>query len=128
MNDSFHDCASWQAMLEREGIPAADAYIGVLEKHDFASRQGRLLVWRGTRDGVQVSLREYTGEADADVAMLLVADAEAVQAMLAHGLPKIPLLVRRGKLHPYMLMTMDKLEKIGLADFVEDLGLVFPKH
>ena len=128
MGDSFLDCARWQAMLEREGIPAADAYVGVLGKDDFAKRQGRLLVWLGTMEGVRVSLREYSGEADADVAMLLVIDAEAEQALLTDGLAKIPLLVRRGKLLPYILMAMDKLEKVGLADFVEDLGLVFPKH
>jgi hypothetical protein len=40
----------------------------------------------------------------------------------------IPLLVRRGKLQPYMLKTMNELEVAGLADFVEDLGLIFPKH
>lgn len=115
-------------MLDREGIPTADAYIGVLGKDDFASRQGKLLVWRGTMDGAHVSLREYNGEPGADVAMLLVADGEAVQALLEHGLPKIPLLVRHGKLRPYMLMELNQLEKVGLADFVEDLGLIFPKH
>lgn len=128
MDGSFLDSTRWQAMLDREGIPAADAYIGVLGKNEFASRQGKLLVWRGTLDGVHVSLREYSGEPGADVAMLLVADDEALQALLGHGLAKIPLLVRHGKLHPYMLMTSDQMETAGLADFVEDLGLVFPKH
>jgi len=37
-------------------------------------------------------------------------------------------LVRQGKLDPYMLKTMGQLEAAGLADFVEDLGLTFPKH
>jgi hypothetical protein len=37
-------------------------------------------------------------------------------------------LIRQGRLHPYMLKTMDELEAAGLAEFVEDLGLVFPKH
>ena len=115
-------------MLDREGIPAADAYIGVLGKDDFASRQGKLLVWRGTKQAVLVSLLEYNGEQDADVAMLLVADDDALQSLLAEGLAMIPLLVRRGKLQPYMLKTMNELEVAGLADFVEDLGLIFPKH
>ncbi|MBA3904339.1 MAG: hypothetical protein C0522_11830 [Rhodocyclaceae bacterium] len=128
MDDSFLDCTRWQAMLDREGIPAADAYIGVLGKDDFASRQGKLLVWRGTKQAVLVSLLEYNGEQDADVAMLLVADDDALQSLLAEGLAMIPLLVRRGKLQPYMLKTMNELEVAGLADFVEDLGLIFPKH
>lgn len=128
MDDSFLDCTRWQAMLDREGIPATDAHIGVLRKDDFASRRGKLLVWRGTKQAVLVSLREYNGEQDADVAMLLVADDDALQSLLAEGLAMIPLLVRRGKLQPYMLKTMNELEVAGLADFVEDLGLIFPKH
>lgn len=129
MGDPFLDCASWQAMLDREDLPASDAHVGVLKREAFASRHGKLLVWRGTKeDGARVSLREYSGEPGADVAVLLVADDEAVQALLAEGLPKVPLLVRRGKLHPYMLMAMEQLEDNGLADFVEDLGLAFPKH
>lgn len=128
MADRFLDCVRWQAMLEHEGIPAADAHIGVLGKEDFASRRGKLLLWRGTAQAVLVSLREYNGEPDADVAMLLVADDDALQALLAQGLAMIPLVVRRGKLLPYMLKTMNELEAAGLADFVEDLGLVFPKH
>lgn len=128
MTDSFLDCDRWQAMLDHEGIPAADAHIGVLRKDDFASRRGKLLVWRGTAQAVLVSLREYNGEPDADVAMLLVADDDALQSLLAEGLAMIPLLVRRGKLQPYMLKTMNELEAAGLGDFVEDLGLVFPKH
>jgi hypothetical protein len=128
MTDSFLDCARWKAMLDHEGVPPADAHIGVLSKEDFASRQGKLLVWRGTAQAVLVSLREYNGEPDADVAMLLVADDDALQSLLAQGLAMIPLLVRRGKLQPYMLKTMNELEVAGLADFVEDLELVFPKH
>lgn len=128
MGDPFLDCTSWQAMLDREDLPASDAHVGVLKREAFASRHGKLLVWRGTMDGVRVSLREYSGEPGADVAVLLVADDEAVQALLAEGLPKLPLLVRRGKLHPYMLMAMEQLEDNGLADLVEDLGLAFPKH
>jgi hypothetical protein len=78
MDEHLLDCSAWQAMLERENIPAADAYVGVLNKADFAARRGRLLVWRGTTDGVHISLREYSGEPDADVAMLLATDAEGM--------------------------------------------------
>ena len=128
MNDGFLDSASWKTMLAREDIPVADASVGVLTDEDFAAHHGRLLVWRGTPEGVDVSLREHRGEFDADVALVLVASHEALRAMLADGLAPIPQLVRRGALHPYMLMTLDGLEDAGLADFVEDLGLVFPKH
>ena len=87
-----------------------------------------MLVWRGTDEGTSVALRGYRGELDGDLAMLLVADPDALLAVLADGLAQVPQQVRRGKLHPYMLMTLDDLEDAGLADFVEDFGLVFPRH
>ena len=68
------------------------------------------------------------GELDPDLAMLLVADPDALRAVLADGLAQVPQQVRRGALHPYMLMTLDDLEDAGLSDFVEDFGLVFPRH
>jgi len=128
MSDGLLDCASWKAMLDREGLAAADALIGVLTKEDFAARRGSVLVWRGTGDGACVALRGYDGEFGADVAMLLVADRDALAAVLADGLAQVPPLVRCGKLHPYMLRTLEALEDAGLADFVEDFGLVFPRH
>jgi hypothetical protein len=122
------DRTQWQTWLEREQFPVADAYVGVLGRADFVAQCGRLLVWRAQGDAVQVSLRDYRGQADADVAMLLVLDEDAERALLTHGLETIGRLLRQGRLHAYMLMTLDALEDAGLADFVEDLGLVFPKH
>jgi hypothetical protein len=118
----------WRAWLEHEQLPPAHAYVGVLEKADFAAQCGRLLVWRSNADGLEVALRDYRGAADADVAMLLVLDGECERSLLANGLDTIGRLVRQGRLHAYMLMTLDRLDDVGLADFVEDLGLVFPKH
>jgi len=118
----------WRAWLEREQLPPARAYVGVLEKADFAARCGRLLVWRSNADGVEVALRDYRGAADGDVAMLLVLDETGERSLLENGLEGIGRLVRQGRLHAYMLMTLDRLDDVGLADFVEDLGLVFPKH
>ncbi|KON82352.1 hypothetical protein PA01_06470 [Azoarcus sp. PA01] len=128
MSDALLDCAAWKAMLDREGVSAADASIGVLTKADFAARRGSVLVWRGTAEGASVALRGYRGEFDADLAMLLVADRDALAAVLAGGLAQVAPLVRCGKLHPYMLRTLEDLEDAGLADFVEDFGLVFPRH
>lgn len=115
-------------MLEREGLPASDASIGLLRRDDFASRRGTLLLWRNNRDGCRAELSEYNGAAAEDTAVLLVADAEALAALREGGLAPLPALVRQGRLHPYMLKTMGELEAAGLAEFVEDLGLVFPKH
>jgi len=121
-DDPFLDCAGWQAMLTREPDPPPDGCIGVLRRADFVARRGTLLVWRDRG----VELREFTG--DSEVAVLLVADAEALAALRERGLAAVPALVRQGKLHPYMLKTMAQLEDAGMMDFVEDLGLVFPKH
>lgn len=128
MNDAILDCARWKAMLDREGLAAADASVGVLTKHDFAARRGSVLVWRGTGDGASVALCGYDGEFGDDVAMLLVADRDALAELLADGLAQVAPLVRCGKLHPYMLRTLEALEDVGLSDFVEDFGLVFPRH
>lgn len=128
MSEAFLDCGAWKAMLDREGVAAADAYVGVVTRDDYAARRGNVLVWRGTGDGARAEVRAYDGRLDGDVAMLLVADPEALGALLAAGLAEVPQLVRRGKLHPYMLMTLDDLDDVGLADFVEDFGLVFPRH
>jgi hypothetical protein len=127
-DDGFLDCAAWRAWLEREVLPSAAAWVGVLRRDEFARGRGKLLVWQTGEDGVRVALREYRGAVAADVALLLVADNAALGELLAHGAARIRPLVRRGRLHPYMLKTLDELGDVGLADFVEDLGLVFPRH
>lgn len=115
-------------MLNREGMPASSASIGLLRRDDFAARRGTLLLWRRDAEGCRADLREYSGAAGGDVAVLLVADDEALAALREGGWAPLPALIRQGRLHPYMLKTMDELEEAGLAEFVEDLGLVFPKH
>ena len=115
-------------MLDREGMPLSSAAIGLLRRADFAARRGTLLLWRSESDGCRAVLREYSGAAGEDVAVLLVADGDALTALREGGWASLPGLIRQGRLHPYMLKTMDELEAAGLAEFVEDLGLVFPKH
>lgn len=128
----FADCGAWQAMLDREAADwppiAADACIGVIRKADHAARQGTLLLWRAAAAGVRAVVRDYGGDPGEDVALLLVADDEALAALRAQGMTAVPSLVRRGGLLPYVLKTLEQLEAAGLAEFVEDLGLVFPKH
>lgn len=127
-HESVLDRAAWQAMLEREDLDAAAAFVGVLTRDDFAARAGTLLVWRGTPDGASVSVRAHRGDIGADVAMLIVADRDALQHVLAGGLALVPRLVRRGRLHLYMLYTRQNLDEAGLAELVEGFGLVFPRH
>lgn len=126
--DGVLHCAAWRAWLEREALPSASAGIGVLLREDFARGCGTLLVWRIDGEDVHVALREHRGGFDPDVALVLVGDAETLGDLLAHGVAQMRSLVRRGRLQPYMLKTLDELDDAGLADFVEDLGLVFPRH
>ncbi|MDR2239122.1 MAG: hypothetical protein LBE33_01605 [Zoogloeaceae bacterium] len=128
MEDEFFNRASWQAMLNREGMPPSSASIGLLRRQDFAARRGTLLLWRSDAAGCRADLREYSGTPGDDVAILLVADDKALATVQEDGWQPLPILIRQGRLHPYMLKTLDELEEAGLAGFVEDLGLVFPKH
>jgi hypothetical protein len=128
MEDRFFDCVQWQVMPGGLELPVAKAAIGLLHRDDFAARRGTLLLWRHTADGCRADLREYSGVAGDDVAVLLVADSETLTALREGGWVLLPTLVRQGRLHPYMLKTMDALQEAGLADFVEALGLVFPRH
>ena len=102
--------------------------IGLLRRQDFIAREGTLLLFRDGAPGTRVSLSAYSGEADAEVGVMLVADAEAIRSLQTQGLGAARTLLRQGRLHPYMLKTLAQLEESGLADFVEDLGLAHPKH
>lgn len=128
MKNNFLDRAAWQDMLDREQTPETSGCIGLLRRSDYASHQGTLLVWCGKAGGMEADFRAYGGSAGSDVDLLLVADDDALQALRTQGLAALRPMVRTGRLHPYMLRTMDELESAGLADFVEDMGLTFPKH
>jgi len=128
--DRFLDCTRWQTMLEQlsgSGF-APGAGIGLLRKEVFAARQGSLVVLRKEVSGMRALVREYSGEPGADVTILLVLDAAALETLQTHGLTCARALVRQGGLQPYILKTMDQLEAAGMDDFIEDLGLTFPKH
>ncbi len=128
MEDGFFNCEGWQALLDREGMPASSASIGLLRRKDFAARRGTLLLWRSDAEGCRADLREYNGAAGSDVAVLLVADDEALATLREGGRAVLPGMIRRGRLSPYILKTMGELESAGLAEFVEDLELAVPRH
>ncbi|ODU09304.1 MAG: hypothetical protein ABS84_09085 [Rubrivivax sp. SCN 71-131] len=128
LDEDSLDCMAWRSWLERQAWPGASAWIGVLGRDEFACGRGKLLVWRTDAEGVQVTQREYHGTFEPDVALVLVTDSEALGELRAHGAARMRPLVRRGRLQPYVLKTLDELSDAGLADFVDDLGLVFPRH
>ena len=124
----LYDPACWTRTLAAAAWPPARASIGVLTRTAFAARSGRLLTWRLLATGPQASVADWDGEAPADMAVLLVADEALLHALRREGLALLPRLVRRGELHAFVLKTRDALEADGLDDFVEDLGLAFPRH
>lgn len=124
----LYDPACWTRILAAAAWPPAQASIGVLSRTAFKARRGRLLSWRFPATGPQASTADWDGEAPADMAVLLVADEAVLHALRGEGLAVLPRLVRRGELHAYVLKTRDALEAAGLDEFVEDLGLAFPRH
>lgn len=128
MEDGFFNRADWQSMLDREGMPVSSAAIGLLCREDYVARRGTLLLWRSDADGCHADLREYNGRCGDDVAVLLVADADALVPLREGGWAVLPGMIRRGRLSPYILKTMGELEAAGLAEFVEDLELAVPRH
>jgi len=128
--DTFLDCTLWQTVLEElsgSGI-AQGASIGLLRMKTFAARQGSLVILRKEASGMRALIREHSGEFGPDVAVLLVVDDVAIEALQTQGLASARTLVRQGKLQPYILKTMDQLEAAGMEDLIEDLGLTFPTH
>ena len=129
-DEPFLDCTLWQILLEQlsgSGF-APGAGIGLLRKEAFAAGQGSLMILRKEASGMRALVREYSGEPGADVMILLVLNAAALETLQTHGLICARALVRQGGLQPYILKTMDELEAAGMEDFIEDLGLTFPTH
>ena len=130
MDDAFLDREAWQRMLEREGVrPSAPGIaVGLLRRDDYRGRCGTLLVWEQGACGLRAAYRPYQGVAPDDLGLLLVADDPALDSLREQGFASMAPLIRRRRLDPYILKTMDQLEAGGLADFVEDLALNPPHH
>ncbi|MFZ5510983.1 MAG: hypothetical protein ACOZCP_13115 [Pseudomonadota bacterium] len=122
----------WQDLLQQAAaawppVPARLS-IGFLGRADHGARRGRLLPWPPAEGGGPSRWRDYRGEAEDDLGLLLVLDEAEAVSLCREGLAFLPTMVRRGKALPYVLRSADELEAAGLMEFVEDLGLVFPKH
>lgn len=123
--DGWHSFLAEAAVHWPRGVAGC---IGLIRRDDYARRGGTITEWRFGAHGAQALSQPYSGELSSAMAVLLVADATAIDTLRNEGLAAIASLVRRGAVLPYILKTMGELEEVGLADFVEDLGLVFPKH
>lgn len=96
--------------------------IGVVSHESFAAGAGPMIVFRPGPQGM--ARHEARWPQDSGIAVLLVAAHSALEgAGSIKGLP-----VRGGDIQVYFLRAMDEIEDAGLAAFVEDLGLAFPRH
>ena len=126
------DAASWQKVLATlpdiaPGVGAGTT-VAFVATEDFGSKSGSAWLWRPGGAGRQPESQAYTGGAAQDWGMLLVVSASALDRLCAAGDSCIAALVQRGEIRPFVLHAMEDLETAGLADFIESLGLVFPRH
>ncbi len=126
------DAASWQTVLAAlpdiaPGVGAGTtvAFVG---SEDFASNSGSAWLWRPGGASRQPESHAYRGGFAQEWGMLLVVSGSALDTLCAKGDSCIAALVRRGEIRPFLLHAIEDLETAGLADFIESLGLVFPRH
>ena len=126
------DAASWRKVLAAlpdiaPGV-GAGATVAFVTSEDFASKGGSAWLWRPGSPSPQPESQAYSGGSAQDWGMLLVVSASALDRLCAAGDSCIAALVQRGEIRPFVLHAMEDLETAGLADFIESLGLVFPRH
>lgn len=127
--EPFFDVRRWQACLGKaDSLCGAGLPVALLRSEDFARGCGTMLLLTGDGAAAIPMLTEYDSACHGSLGLLLVADGPAVAALLDEGWTCLPALVRRGALRAFVLRTLDELEAAGLAEFVDDLGLVFPRH
>lgn len=126
------DAASWPKLLAAlpEIAPGvgASATLAFVASEDFASRSGSAWLWRPGTASRQPESQAYAGGSRQDWDMLLVLGESALAMLRAAGDFSIAALVRRGEIRPFLLRDAATLEAAGLADFIESLGLAFPRH
>lgn len=108
---------------DREASGARSPGIGVVSRESFAAGAGPMIV---LRPGVPARVARWPD--DEQVALLLVAAGGAPVPDEGWSLGELAAAVRGGRMQAYFLCAMDGIEDAGLAAFVEDLGLAFPRH
>ncbi|MBK7764837.1 MAG: hypothetical protein IPI44_01285 [Sulfuritalea sp.] len=130
------DAASWQKVLAAlpdiaprvgSGV-GAGATVAFVSSEEFVSKSGSVWLWRPGTASRRPESHAYTGSTAQDWGMLLVVSGLALDTLCAEGDTCIGALVRRGEIRPFLLRDAATLEAAGLADFIESLGLAFPRH
>lgn len=127
--EHFLDVGRWRtALADADSLRGAALPVALLRSEDFACGRGTMLLLAGEGASAAPLLAPYDPACHARLGLLLVADEPALAALLEAGAAVLPALVRRGGLRPFVLRPFDELDAAGLAEFVDELGLVFPRH
>ena len=88
-----------------------------------------MMAWQIENGGMSARIERFAGIASTQVDILLVADQEAMDTMLADlggdMLKTIKRLIRRGNIMFFLFKNKTQLQDAGYEDFLESLGLAF---
>ncbi len=142
----FGEMADWQAMLDRQREVFAEmdegARIGIVSREASGILPGKhlegvqvvasevpLMAWQIENGGMSARIEGFAGMASTRVDLLLVADRDAMDTMLAglggDMLKTIKRLIRRGNIMFFVFRNKAQLQDAGYEDFLESLGLAF---
>ncbi len=142
----FGPIEAWQAMLDRHAELFTDmdpgSAVGFVRRSGSglqpgkhaggladAGGTGRMMNWEVGTEGMQASMRSYSGFADAGVDLLFVAEDAAVDALVealeGDALSMLRRLIRQGGIMFYVMRTKYELQDAGYEDFLDTLGLAF---
>lgn len=145
-DEMFGDMNLWQSMLDRqrELFTEMDAgsRIGFVSREASGILPGKhlegvqvvacevpLMAWQVQDGGMSARLERFAGMASTKVDLLLVADRNAMDTMLAElggdMLKTIKRLIRRGNIMFFVFKNKAQLQDAGYEDFLESLGLAF---
>lgn len=145
IDQMFGDIAQWQSMLDRQRELFVDMDAG--SRIGFVSREASgilpgkhlegvqvaaevpMLAWQVENGCMSARVERFSGMSSTRVDLLLVADEEAMAAMLnelgGNMLTTIKRLIRRGNMMFFVFKNKAQLQDAGYEDFLESLGLAF---
>ena len=144
-DQTFGEIAAWQSMLERYSELFVDmqqgSRIGIVSREASGILPGKrlegvqtsaevpMLAWQVENGGMAARIERFAGMSSTRVDLLLVADADAMAAMLdqlsGDMLTAIKRLIRRGSMMFFVFRTKAELQDAGYEDFLDSLGLAF---
>lgn len=130
---AWSDLAGWQALLARHAglfeAWAEGGAVGIVPRAAADAGDGAMLVWTRRRGAMRAEWRRFGGFADCGVAVLFVAEPEALAEVHArlgeNALGQMKLQLRQGGMLLYVLAPKSQLLDDGYEDFLETLGLAF---